>query len=205
MKGIKPMLVAGCGMLDLGPASGVLGLGAGRSSKRPIPQWRDRPPTSREIPSSKPSTIAMIGVNLAITATMISDDLRRYSMISDEFGPEKIKKSPMPEWQSASASLRRDRPAARATRSGRCNPAEVARVRGWQNEAKTKPKGDAVRGINGLAGFVKRPDLQGKGAFQPVLRRRVVSRGKLQNEATDTGMLPGSAKVAKPNAQPLFI
>jgi hypothetical protein len=91
------------------------------------------------------------------------------------------------------------------TRSGRYNSAEVARVRGWQNEAKTKPKCDDVRAVYGRAGFVKRPDLQGKAAFQPVLRRRVVSRGKLQNEATDTGMLPGRAKVAKPNVQPSLI
>jgi hypothetical protein len=195
----------------------------GRAKLPPSPRLRRDRPSSKHQRNSKHQTsncaafrYAASRVILVISATMIYDHLRRYSMIFDEFGPEKIKKvrcrtgnppplrfgaTGQPHWVSwrqevhGGTSVRP--PAARATRSGRYNPAEVARAWGWQNEAKTKPKGDAVGAVYGLAGFVERPYLQDKAAFRPDLRRRVRSGGKLQNEATDTGRLSSGGKAGR--------
>ena len=75
-----------------------------------------------------------------------------------------------------------------SARNGRYNPAGPGRAWGWQNEAKTKPFCDAAGAVIGRAGLVKRLCLQGKAAFQPVLRRKVRHGGKLQNEAICQGI-----------------
>ena len=94
--------------------------------------------------------------------------------------------------------------------------ADVPMARGWQNEAKTKPKCEVAQAINGLIKFVKRPVLWGHAEFWGGLRPKAVSQAKLQNEAIHLrqgyGAIPqwrdreasrtGNQKQVKPPANP---